>query len=753
MNDTAASRHSAPTILIVDDVSANIGVLADYLGAHGFSVMVAQDGEEGVGRAQFGHPDLILLDVMMPGIDGFEACRRLKAGKETQDIPVIFMTALSETCDKVTGYSAGGVDYVTKPFHLEEVLVRVNTHLALQSMRRQLTAQNLQLKREMVERERIDAALQRAHDELEKRVAQRTAELARANADLQAENNERKRAEEELRERDARIRRLLESNIIGIFFWNIDGAIEDANDAFLGLSGYSRVDLQSGCLHWSSITPPEYLAVDQRALEQLKNEGTCTSYEKEFTRKNGTRVAVLIGAAFFEESQERGVAFVLDLSARKLAEQQVHFLAHHDALTGLPNRTLLQDRMKQAIAVAHRNMAQVAVFFIDLDSFKRVNDSLGHQIGDRLLQMVATRLLHCLREGDSLARLGGDEFMLAMPMLRGSRDAVQVAQKVLGAIEQAFFINGNELHIGCSIGISIYPEDGADVETLMRCADMAMYHAKEKGRSNFQFFTAALNQAALQRLEVERRLRHAFAHDEFILHYQPQVDIESGAIVSAEALLRWRQPGEPPISCGPFIASAEETGLILLIGDWVLREACRQLRHWHDAGHPGLRIAVNLSSRQFDQPNFGGMIEDILAEAGVPASAVELEITESILLRRSENNLATLNQLKDMGIQLSVDDFGTGYSSLAYLQRFPVHALKIDQSFVRGIGTDRHDTAIVTAIIAMANSLNLNVMAEGVETLQQAQFLLAHNCPAAQGFYYSKAVSPEEFFDMLDVAA
>ncbi|MDB5761462.1 MAG: hypothetical protein JWQ21_457 [Herminiimonas sp.] len=439
-----------------------------------------------------------------------------------------------------------------------------------------------------------------------------------------------------------------------------------------------------------------------------------------------------------------------EIMERKQAEDQILYMAHYDALTGLPNRELLQDRISQAIAYAHRNRTQVAVLFIDLDHFKHINDSLGHKIGDRLLQMVAVRLRECVREGDSVARPGGDEYVLCLPLLTGVGDAAVVAQKALDALGQAFLVEGNELHASASIGISLYPNDGTDVETLMRAADTAMNHAKERGRGNYQFFTQVLNKAAQQRLVLEKKLRQAFANDEFVLHYQPQVNMANGAIFSSEALLRWRQPGKAPISGGSFISIAEETGLILSIGEWVLREACRQLKQWQDAGHPDLRIAVNLSPRQFYQPHFIDMIAAILDETGLAATGLDLEITEGLLLQRSDDIVDMLNQLSGMGIQLSVDDFGTGYSSLAYLQRFPVHALKIDQSFVRNIGRDRNATALVSAIIAMANSLHMKVLAEGVETSLQIAFLRSRGCSSGQGFYYSEAVPAEAFIRLLN---
>ncbi|TFV97077.1 EAL domain-containing protein [Oxalobacteraceae bacterium OM1] len=749
MTAAAAAVRARPTVLMVDDTPTNLGVLALVLEEQGFDVAVAQDGEEALSRARLVHPDLILLDVMMPGIDGFETCRRLKHDAALRAIPVIFMTALADHADKVLGFQVGAVDYVTKPFQMEEVLARIRTHLALRNMQQQLAEQNRRLQQEVQLREQIDAYLQCAYDELEERVAERTAELAQANAMLKAEIAERTRAEESLRQKENRIRRLVDSNIIGVYFWELDGRITEANDAFLNLLGYTQQDVRSGTVRWDLITTPHHREQARAAFGELKHTGSCTPFEMEYLKRDGGTVPVLVGAAFVNGGQENGVAFVLDLTERKQAEERIRYMADHDALTGLPNRALLQDRLKQALAHAHRSQTQVAVMFIDLDYFKHINDSLGHQVGDELLRMVADRLQHCVREGDSVARLGGDEFVLTLAMVGGSNDAAVVAQKALDALDAPFLCGEHELHVSGSIGISLYPSDGADVETLMRTADTAMYYAKEKGRGNYQFFTPSLNRAAQQRHTLTTALRHAIAHNELALHYQPQVDLESGRIFSAEALLRWRRPGKSTIACSEFISIAEETGLILPIGEWVLREACHQLKAWHRLGYTDMVIAVNLSPRQFFQPNFQATIKTILDETGVRADALDLEITESVLMQRSDDNVATLNRLSNMGIKLSVDDFGTGYSSLAYLQRFPVDALKIDKSFVSGIGQDSNDTALVTAIISMAHSLRLKVLAEGVETPEQISFLQAHGCLSAQGFYYSEPVSAEEFTELL----
>jgi diguanylate cyclase (GGDEF)-like protein/PAS domain S-box-containing protein len=715
-----SSQHGG-RILVVDDTPSNLRLLINMLKQHAYVVHPATSGQAALRFLETTLPDLILLDVMMPGMDGYQVCERLKADPRTREIPVVFISAADQPLNKVKAFGAGGVDYIVKPFEAEEVLARIETHMALHKLQQ----------------------------DLEQRVAERTAALVQANAQLNAEITQRQRAEERLREREARIRRLVESDIIGVYFWAGDGRIAEANDAFLQLLGYTRDQLLAGDLRWVALTPPEYLEADERAMADLRSNGSFTPYEKELLRKDAVRVPVLVGGARFEDSADEGVGFVLDLTERKRAEEFIKHMAHHDTLTALPNRALLQDRMHRAIAQAHRNGNLVATVFIDLDHFKNINDSLGHGIGDRLLVAAANRLQRCLREGDTVARLGGDEFVILLPSLEHGDDAALVAQKALYALNQPFEVDSHELQIGGSIGISLYPTDGNDVESLMRAADTAMYHAKERGRGNLQFYTEALNEAAQQRLNTANRLRRALNESEFVMNYQPEVDINSGRIFAAEALLRWRKPGGDLISFGQFIDSAEETGLIQPIGEWALRQACDQLRIWHDAGHTELHIAVNLSPRQFLQPHFEEVVSDCLKHANLAPSALELEITESVLMQPSDENAVTLAALVTMGVQLSVDDFGTGYSNLAYLQRFPVHSLKIDRSFVSGLEHEPDQTAIVTAILALARSLHLNVVAEGVETSGQARFLKAHGCQSGQGFFYCPPVSPERFSQLL----
>lgn len=438
-----------------------------------------------------------------------------------------------------------------------------------------------------------------------------------------------------------------------------------------------------------------------------------------------------------------------DITDRKEAEERIRHLATHDPLTDLPNRFLFDDRLGQAIARGQREKLRPAVLFIDLDRFKNVNDSLGHAIGDALLREVAQRLSDGLRFGDSLARLGGDEFALLIPHVKDATDSAIVAERVRKAINRPLELAGHELHVTCSIGCATYPEDGVDAQTLMRNADTAMYHAKEEGRNNVQFFAPAMTDQARLRLDMESRLRRALHSGLVEVHYQPQIDLETGAIVGVEALARWRD-GEGWISPGRFIPVAEESGLILELGEYVLVEACSQARRWHDEGF-ALSIAVNASARQFRDPQFRTRVRNVLDETGLPPSALELEITESTIMRKASETIDVLTGVKDLGVRFAVDDFGTGYSSLSYLKRFPIDRLKIDQSFVGEAPTDAADAAIVTAMIVMAESLGLDVVAEGVETDAQLDFLRTRGCDEAQGFYFGAPVSAQQLSDNLRV--
>jgi diguanylate cyclase (GGDEF)-like protein len=444
-------------------------------------------------------------------------------------------------------------------------------------------------------------------------------------------------------------------------------------------------------------------------------------------------------------------SLVRSVDEHKRLEALLQHQASHDTLTGLPNRALLQDRLKQAIATATRSPSPIWIIFVDLDRFKLVNDSLGHKAGDAMLKQVAARLQSAVRESDTVARLGGDEFVLILPeRVDGSGSlSAAVVQRILDAVAGPMIIEGHEFVTTCSMGIAVYPDDGADGETLMTRADIAMYSAKEVGRNNFRFYAPAMDARLLERLRLEGELRHALERNELELHYQPQVDLRSGRIVGMESLIRWNHPELGMIPPGKFISLAEETGLIVPIGAWVMRTACAQNQAWQRAGLGRLRVAVNLSARQFAQKNLAESIMNVLDETGLAAQDLEIELTESLVMTDVERAVGVLRDLKEIGVQLSIDDFGTGYSSLSYLKRFPIHVLKIDQSFVRDIAAGTDDAAIVALIISLAHSLKLNVIAEGVETPEQLAYLNQHGCDEMQGYLFSKPVPAAAFEKML----
>lgn len=440
-----------------------------------------------------------------------------------------------------------------------------------------------------------------------------------------------------------------------------------------------------------------------------------------------------------------------DVSAAQAMAQKMTHLAQHDFLTNLPNRVLLTERLAQAINSSHRRRKQVALLFLDLDHFKNINDSLGHAIGDQLLQAIAALLVSCVRASDTVCRQGGDEFVILLAEMEHPQDAAHIAEKVLTAFAAPLLIGGHDLHITLSIGISIYPDDGDNADILMQNADTAMFHAKTAGRNSYQFFRIDMNTLAVQRLAVESKLRRALREGEFLLHYQPQVNLASGVMIGAEALIRWQDPELGLIQPEQFIRIAEECGLIVPIGVWVLREACRQVQRWLAVGLDVVPVSVNISAVEFNHKNFLAGLALILQETGLPACYLELELTETILMHDAESSVKVLEALKAMGVKLAIDDFGTGYSSLSYLTRFPIDTLKIDKSFVRNIASNTDDASIVSAVIAMGKNLRQRVIAEGVETAEQFAFLLARKCSEGQGFHFSQPLCAEDFAQLLMV--
>lgn len=560
---------------------------------------------------------------------------------------------------------------------------------------------------------------------------------------------ERKRAELALREAEEQYRTIFKENSIGICNSTADGRYLSVNPAFARMFGYDSPEEMLG-----RVSNARQVYVDpSRSREvgrQLREHGKCENCEFQVYRKDGSKIWLRASVRAVHGADGSLLYYVgaaEDITERKTAEEQVQFLAYYDALTGLPNRALFRDRLGKALASARRRAEKVALLFLDLDRFKTINDSLGHSVGDLLLKEVAERLKKCGREQDTLARLGGDEFVVVLTAVKDAADVAVAADRILKAMTEEFTVQGQLLNVSCSLGISMFPDNGSDPETLVKNADAAMYCAKEQGRNNFQFFTQEMNVRAVERLTLERSLRLALERAELFLVYQPQVDLATGGIIGAEALLRWRHPELGLVPPGKFIPIAENSGLIMPIGEWVLRTACAQARQWQDEGLPPLPIAVNVSALQFRQDRFLHVIQSVLDETGLAPQYLELELTEGLLLSNGDLTLSVLQELKRMGLKLSIDDFGTGYSSLSYLKHFPVYKLKIDRSFVQAMTVDSDGAAITGTIILMGKSLNLRVIAEGVENEEQMSFLRAHNCDEIQGYYFSRPLAAADFAD------
>jgi diguanylate cyclase (GGDEF)-like protein/PAS domain S-box-containing protein len=549
-------------------------------------------------------------------------------------------------------------------------------------------------------------------------------------------------AEKAVRDSEERVRKFADATSEGIVFFE-NGIITDANNALANMMRGKVEDL-IGKRVLEFVDEPFKLTVAQHI-----RDGYERPYEGRVKRFDGTMFAAdFVGKIIVYQGKTLRMTVVRDITDRKEAEARIQFLAHHDALTHLPNRVLFNDQLQLALASARRRGNMVAVFFIDLDNFKTINDSLGHHVGDDLLKRVAKRLQSCIRDSDLIARLGGDEFVIGITDIGSVDEAAPVAEKLALALGEPLPLEGQLLTVAASIGISVFPKDGDSVEALIRNADNAMYLAKDRGRSNFQFYTPSLHEAANHALAMESGIRNAIKFAEFVLHYQPEVLSKTGMLTSVEALIRWQHPEMGLLSPAKFIPLAEHRGLIVPVGRWVLNEAIRQAREWLDAGIR-VPVAVNLSAMQFKQKD---LVEDIaarLAEHQLPGELLELELTESLFLEDASAAGKTLGRLKDLGVTLAIDDFGTGYSSLAYLKRYPIDKVKIDRSFIRDIPNDKDDVAITLAIINLAESMGLRVVAEGVETPEQVEFLEHHHCDYIQGFLISHPLPAQELWQWL----
>ncbi|MDW5418579.1 EAL domain-containing protein [Iodobacter sp. CM08] len=686
--------NSVATILIVDDESQNRKLLETLLSPEGYITQCAASGEEALAAIAEHAPDLILLDIMMPGMDGFEVAVILKASPLTSRIPIIMVTALNDRSARLAGLNAGAEEFLTKPVDRAELWLRVRNLLRLKAFADFLQNYNQILEQEV---------------------------LARA-ADLQ------------------RFRSAMDATADAIFLVSRHSmCFVEVNATACSMLGYTRQELfDAGPAQVSERSISDLESIyDGIIAGQSVNELADTTIRC----KNGSYLQVEV----HQQAQRSGSDWIIvgvarDITERKESAQRLHQLAHYDVLTGLPNRTLFYEALKNTLIQSDDGDWLVAVLFVDLDHFKNVNDTLGHTAGDELLSQFAHRLLRCVRIRDTVGRLGGDEFALILVLEDERQYPTLVAGKIREILREPFEIQGQEVTITASMGITVYPDDATAHEVLIKYADTAMSRAKQAGRDTYRFFTAQMNAEVLARHDLEMALHKAIENEEFVLYYQPKVLLKSGRIVGLEALLRWQRPGYGLVSPQLFIPVLEETGLIVNVGSWVVATACKQIASWINSSIGPLQISVNVAGRQFVEGDLEVDVISALLEHNIPAGLLELELTEGSLMVNTERTIATLQSLKQRGVQISIDDFGTGYSSLAYLRRFPVDKLKIDIAFIREVTSNPDDAAIALAIIRMAHSLKLEVIAEGVETEAQLAFLLRYQCDQIQGYYFSPPV-------------
>ena len=692
-------------VLVVDDDTGGRRLTRATLKTAGFEVIEAADGQQAVDAFRAQMPDLVLMDVSMPVMDGFTACAELRRIPGAQRVPVVMMTGLDDVESIERAFEVGASDFITKPINWTILAHRVRYMLRASMAINELKQNQRRLSN-----------------------AQRIGEMGDW-------------------EWDVRQDMVLASEQALRIFSHEHNTLQQSTGQFLStVHPDDLVRVRGACEH--AIARGDGFAIDHRIVASDGSVRHVRQQVEVIDRDEADRVLRLAGA-------------VHDITRRKADEEQIRHLAYYDPLTGLPNRLLFTEQLQHALAHAERNAQQVAIMFIDLDHFKRVNDTLGHGAGDELLRVVSARLATTLRgqdvvgraepaiDGNSIARLGGDEFIVMLNGVHRPADAASAARRLVAALSEPITVQCTEIFVGSSVGIAMYPDDGTDIDTLLMNADTAMYRAKEAGRGGFQFYDRSMNARARDRLMMESQLRRALDRGEFVLYYQPRADVASGRIVGAEALIRWRHPERGLVQPQEFIPLVEDSGLVIPIGEWAIGETCRQLAAWQAAGMRVVPVAVNLASTHLRERGLPELVAQAIACHGLRARLLEIEVTESILLAEPELSLEIAMKLDEMGVRLSIDDFGTGYSSLSYLKRLPIHALKIDRSFVRDLASDPDDAAIITAIIAMAHSLKLKVVAEGVETEAQLAFLNARQCDEYQGFLLRRPMMPDDFAELL----
>ena len=699
-----------PRLLLVDDEPRLLSSLYALLEDRGYQLVTAATGSEALAHLSRLRFDLVLLDLRLPDIGGHEIMDFIN--EKGIDAEVIVMSGEVGIDAAIGALKRGAYDYLRKPYSREELLKTV-----------------------------ANALKQRRLEEANRRIAS------------QLENSEKM------------YRYLVDSSPDIIYTLNHEGRFTFINDRAYQLLGYKREELIGQ--HYSILVHDEdqerarYVfnerRVDERASRNVELRLKCHAGANQERTFNNTLMTISLNAIGMHvpDQEVRKLEFygtygvARDITDRKRAEEVISYQAYHDILTDLPNRILFKDRLGLAVIQAKRKQTELAVMFIDLDRFKLVNDTLGHVKGDELLQQAAGRLKECLRKGDTLARQGGDEFTIVLPELRDRDDARMVADKFLEVLQAPFDLDGHAVHISASIGIAIYPAHGESIDELLRHADIAMYQVKGQGKNGHAFYDPSMQDVSHQKIALEQSLRRALENNELEMYYQPQIDAVSGRIVGAEALMRWNHPTRGIVSPGEFLPFAEENGLMLPISDWMIGALCRDMLQWKNVGGSGVRLSLNLSPQYLDRGDFFEKMRGALLRYGIAPSQIEVEITENICIRNPQYAIEQLNKLGQLGVSVAIDDFGTGYSSLAYLHRFPVHTIKIDQSFVKEIHDEHGHYPVVLAIISIARGLGLNLIAEGVETDSQARYLRANGCLTMQGYLYHRPMPLGRFIDVL----
>ncbi|GLR13659.1 hypothetical protein GCM10007907_24490 [Chitinimonas prasina] len=811
---------STPVILIVDDAIANVRIMHDAVRDLG-TVLFATDGSSALQMVSEHHPNIVLLDIEMPGINGYEVCRAIKAAPHLSDIAVIFVTSHDETGYELQALALGGVDFLQKPINAATARARVKTHLELQLKTRELALARQDLS-DMIEHlpafisywdidlkneftndlhgrwfgvparamsgmhmrdvlgplnffsidVHIEAVLRGENPTFDLTFYRDSGDLLYGQASmvcrvvedricgvllLITDITERKTAEISLYDEKERIRVTLSSIGDAVLATDAHGNVTFLNPIAEDMTGWLTDEavgqpIETVMPLFDSISGHETTNPIRHAFREKRVVGMAMNTS--LRRRDGRLFQVEDSAAPIRDHQGEITGAIVvfhDVSeARAMLIKMTH-LANYDALTNLPNRMLWHDRAEQAMQVAKRSGKHVGMILLDIDNFKSVNDTFSHIVGDNILRLAAQRLTSRVRPSDTVSRQGGDEFTILLPDLDGIAEATEVASKILSAMMEPFWVDGQRFDLSVSVGISLFPDDSEDQDVLYRHADAAMYRAKQGGKNRYEFFSTDIEEQLIARHMLERHMREAIDQGQYLVYYQAKVDVDCAQVVGVEALVRWKNSADELVSPAKFIPVAEETGLIVPLGELVMRRACEDARRWHERG-ANIVISINVSAVQFEMANFVDKVSQILHQTGVRPDLVELEITEGVLARNHVQARDTLLRLKELGLGIAIDDFGTGYSSLAYLKRFPIDVLKIDQGFVRDMLTDPSDAAIITAIVHLAQNLGLELVAEGVEVQEQAAALRNKGCRIMQGYLYSKPAPFDEISELIFVA-